>query len=177
MAGEVGIKIKVSAKDAVRNLSKLKNLSNRLQESFSRLQKRSNGAANNIRKTGLAAKTASKGVNTLNRAVRRLLVGFGVLQTAKFVLFQTSQIETQRKSLEVLTGSLEDTNRIIAEIQAFGAVTPFKSSDLIETTKRLKAFGFETEEIVDVTKRLADVAGATGADLGGIATAFGQIQA
>ena len=177
MAGEVGIKIKVSAKDAVRNLSKLKNLSNRLQESFSRLQKRSNGTANNIRKTGLAAKTASKGVNTLNRAVRRLLVGFGVLQTAKFVLFQTSQIETQRKSLEVLTGSLEDTNRIIAEIQAFGAVTPFKSSDLIETTKRLKAFGFETEEIVDVTKRLADVAGATGADLGGIATAFGQIQA
>ncbi|ADD94556.1 hypothetical protein [uncultured phage MedDCM-OCT-S08-C1615] len=41
----------------------------------------------------------------------------------------------------------------------------------------MKAFGFETEQIVDVTKRLADVAGATGADLGGIATAFGQIQA
>jgi tape measure domain-containing protein len=33
------------------------------------------------------------------------------------------------------------------------------------------------EQVVDVTKRLADVAGATGADLGGIATAFGQIQA
>ena len=51
MAGEVGIKIKVSAKDATRNLSKLKNLSNRLQESFNRLKNRSNGAANNIRKT------------------------------------------------------------------------------------------------------------------------------
>ncbi|ADD94814.1 hypothetical protein [uncultured phage MedDCM-OCT-S12-C473] len=41
----------------------------------------------------------------------------------------------------------------------------------------MKAFGFETNQVVDITKRLADVAGATGADLGGIATAFGQIQA
>ena len=63
------------------------------------------------------------------------------------------------------------------ELQAFGAVTPFTSTELIETSKRLKAFGFETEQVVDITKRLADVAGATGADLSGIATAFGQIQA
>ena len=62
-------------------------------------------------------------------------------------------------------------------MQAFGAVTPFTSTELIETSKRLKAFGFETEQVVDITKRLADVAGATGADLSGIATAFGQIQA
>ena len=61
-------------------------------------------------------------------------------------------------------------------MKAFGAVTPFTSQELIETSKRLKAFGFETNQVVDVTKRLADVAGATGADLGGIATAFGQIQ-
>ena len=62
-------------------------------------------------------------------------------------------------------------------MQDFGAVTPFKSSELIEQTKRLKAFGFETEVLVDTTKRLANVAGATGADLQGIATAFGQIRA
>ena len=127
--------------------------------------------------TGQSATKASKGVNKLKGAVSGLLGAFTAIQTAKFVLFKTAELERQTKSLEVLTGSLGNARNIISELQKFGAVTPFTSSELIETAKRLKAFGFETENIVDVTKRLADVAGATGADLGGIATAFGQIQA
>ena len=177
MAGEVGIKIKVSAKDADRNLNKLKNSSNRLQESFSKLQKRSNGAANNIRKTGLAAKTASKGVNALNRAVRNLVLGFGAFQAGKFVIFQAAQLETQTKALTVLTGSAEKAKQIVQEIKEFGAVTPFKSSELIEVAKRMKAFGFETEEVVDITKRIADVAGTAGADINNVALAIGKVQA
>ena len=118
-----------------------------------------------------------EGVNTLLGTVRKLAAAFALLQVGKFVIFQTAQLEKQRKSLEVLTGSVADTNAIIAELKAFGAVTPFKASELIETTKRLRAFGFETNKLVDTTKRISDVAGATGADLDGIATAFGQIQA
>ena len=177
MAGEVGIKIKVSAKDANRNLDKLKNSSNRLQESFSKLQNRSNAAANNIRKTGKASKLASNGVNALNRAVRNLVLGFGAIQAFRFVVFKGAELETQRKSLEVLTGSISKTNKIIKQLQDFGAVTPFRSTDLIETAKRLKAFGFETDEIVGTVKRLSDVAGATGANLNEIALVFGQIRA
>jgi len=177
VAGEVGIKIKVSAKDANRNLNKLKNSSNRLQESFSKLQNRSNAAANNIRKTGKASKLASNGVNALNRAVRNLVLGFGAIQAFRFVVFKGAELETQRKSLEVLTGSISKTNKIIKQLQDFGAVTPFRSTDLIETAKRLKAFGFETDEIVGTVKRLSDVAGATGANLNEIALVFGQIRA
>ena len=177
MAGEVGIKIKVSAKDATRNLSKLKNLSNRLQESFNRLKNRSNGAANNIRKTGIAAKTASKGVNALNRAVRNLVIGFSVLQTGRFVIFQTAELEKQTKALTVLTGSAATAQKIVQEIKEFGAVTPFKSSELIEVAKRMKAFGFETEKVVDITKRIADVAGTAGADINNVALAIGKVQA
>ena len=177
MAGEVGIKIKVSAKDATRNLSKLKNLSNRLQESFNRLKNRSNGAANNIRKTGIAAKTASKGVNALNRAVRNLVIGFSVFQTGRFVIFQTAELEKQTKALTVLTGSAATAQKIVQEIKEFGAVTPFKSSELIEVAKRMKAFGFETEKVVDITKRIADIAGTAGADINNVALAIGKVQA
>ncbi len=157
---------------------------NKLTQSTKRLEKAANGAQNSIRRTnkgirdtGRAADKASKGVNNLGKAVRGLAAGFGVFQAGKFVIFKTAELERQTKSLEVLTGSLGNARNIISELQQFGAVTPFTSSELIETAKRLKAFGFQTEEVVDVTKRLADVAGATGADLGGIATAFGQIQA
>ena len=120
---------------------------------------------------------ANKAANTLNSTVGKLLGAFASIQAAKFVFFKTAELETQTRSLKVLTGSLGDAQKIIKELQQFGSVTPFTSAELIETAKRLKAFGFETEKIVDVTKRLGDIAGATGADLGGIATAFGQIQA
>jgi tape measure domain-containing protein len=174
---QANVKIAVDATSAVNKLRQVNTVSKRLSSTTDRLEQSVRRNNKRFRETGAAARTASAGVNRLGAAVRKLLIGFSLFKTASFVIFNTQQIESQRKSLEVLTGSLEDTNEIIAEIQAFGAVTPFKSSDLIETTKRLKAFGFETEELVDVTKRLADVAGATGADLGGIATAFGQIQA
>jgi len=127
--------------------------------------------------TGQAATGAAKGVDKLSASIKRLVAGIAFFQAGKFVILKTAELERQTKSLEVLTGSLGNARNIIQELQQFGAVTPFTSSELIETAKRLKAFGFETEQVVDVTKRLADVAGATGADLGGIATAFGQIQA
>ena len=176
MAKDVTLLIKLNDQ-ASGKISKITN-------STKQLERAANGAQNSIRRTnkgirdtGRAADRASKGVNKLGKAIRGLAAGFGVFQAGKFVIFKTAELERQTKSLEVLTGSLGNARNIIKELQQFGAVTPFTSSELIETAKRLKAFGFQTEEVVDVTKRLADVAGATGADLGGIATAFGQIQA
>lgn len=130
-----------------------------------------------VKKTGTASKAAATGVNVLNASVKRLLGVLAAVGAARFIVVKTAEIQRQQRSLQVLTGSLEEANRIIGELQEFGRVTPFTSSELIETAKRMKAFGFETNQVVDVVKRLSDVAGATGADLGGIATAFGQIQA
>ena len=114
---------------------------------------------------------------SLKGALASLGVALGAIEALKFTIVSTAELETQTRSLQVLTGSLDSAKTVIAELQAFGAVTPFTSSELIETAKRLKAFGVETEKLVDTTKRLGDVAGATGADLGGVATAFGQIVA
>jgi tape measure domain-containing protein len=128
-----------------------------------------------------SAKGATGAVRGLDIASKGLLATFGpllaafsVLGSAKFIFDKTAEIEKQTKSLEVLTGSLTKTKDIIAELQAFGAVTPFTSSELIDTAKRLTAFGVSAERVVDVTKRLGDVSGATGAELSGIVTAYGQ---
>ena len=123
------------------------------------------------------AKNAAKSFGGFGKAAALAAAAAGAAAFAKFSFGAAGELQRQTKSLEVLTGSLDTAKGIISELKAFGAVTPFTSQELIETSKRLKAFGFETEQVVDVTKRLADVAGATGADLGGIATAFGQIQA
>ena len=176
MAKDVTLLIKLNDQ-ASGKISKITNSTKRLEQA-------ANGATNSIRRTnrgirntGKVSERAAKSVNKLGKAVRGLVLGFGAFQAGKFVIFKTAELEKQTKSLEVLTGSLGNARTIIKELQQFGAVTPFSSSELIEAAKRLKAFGVETEDVVDVTKRLADVAGATGADLGGITTAFGQIQA
>ena len=171
------VKLIVDAQNAINPLRRVNDATKNLSRNTNKLKDRLNKSNRSIRESGRAAKSASSGFATLNKSLMPLIKALAAIAATRFVFINAADIETQRKSLEVLTGSLSQTNLIIKELQDFGAVTPFKSSELIEQTKRLKAFGFETNELVDTTKRLADVAGATGADLQGIATAFGQIRA
>jgi len=171
------VRLIVDAQNAIRPLQQTDRITKTLANNTNKLKNRLDRSSRSFRNNGNAARGAAGGVKTFTRSIAPLLKALAVAATARFIFVQTAELETQRKSLEVLTGSLVETNQIIKELQDFGAVTPFTSSELIEQTKRLKAFGFETETLVDTTKRLANVAGATGADLEGIALAFGQIRA
>ncbi len=171
------VRLIVDAQSAIRPLQQTDRITKTLANNTNKLKNRLDKSSRSFRNNGRAAQSAAGGVRTFTRSIAPLLKALAAIAATRFIFVQTAELETQRKSLEVLTGSLSKTNEIIKEIQAFGAVTPFTSSELIEQTKRLKAFGFETDELVDTTKRLANVAGATGADLQGIALAFGQIRA
>jgi len=110
-------------------------------------------------------------------AAGKLAAAFSAIQAAKFVFAKTAELESQTRSLQVLTGSAQKAGQIIKELQQLGAVTPFTSTELIDSAKRLQAFGVEADKVVETTKRLADVSGATGAELQGLVTAYGQVQA
>jgi hypothetical protein len=114
---QANVKIAVDATSAVNKLRQVNTVSKRLSSTTDRLEQSVRRNNKRFRETGAAARTASAGVNRLGAAVRKLLIGFSLFKTASFVIFNTQQIESQRKSLEVLTGSLEDTNEIIAEIR------------------------------------------------------------
>ena len=121
---------------------------------------------------GLA--TSFAGLRTAVTAVSGLFIGGTIISK---IFGSTAELQTQARSLTVLTGSAEKAKQIIGELRDFGNVTPFTSTELIETAKRLNAFGVEADKVVATTKRLADVSGATGAELAGLATAYGQVQA
>jgi len=140
--------------------------------------------ANNIRKLGNSlqgvqgqAKNLAMSFNSMVGPLAAIAGIAGGAALTRGIFGSTAQLQSQAKSLEVLTGSAETTAEILKEIRAFGAATPFQVKDLIDVTKKLKAFGIQTDDLVETTRRLGDVAGATGADLDGIATAFGQIRA
>ena len=141
------------------------------------IQVNSQGAVRSLNQVGAASNAASSGVNLLKSALGPLLTALAAVNAIKFVVVKTSELETQTKSLEVLTGSVKKAKQIISELTQLGAVTPFTSSELIDAAKRLQAFGVEADAVVETTRRLADVSGATGAELQGLVTAYGQVQA
>jgi tape measure domain-containing protein len=137
----------------------------------------SSGAVSKLRQVQTQAQSTEKAFGGVAAAVGKLAVAFGAIQAAKFVFAKTAELESQTRSLQVLTGSAEKAGQIIKELQQLGAVTPFTSTELIDSAKRLQAFGVEADKVVETTRRLADASGATGAELSGLVTAYGQVQA
>ena len=137
----------------------------------------SRNAVSKLREVQSQSQATERAIGGLGGAIGKLAAAFSLIQAAKFVFVSTAEIETQTRSLQVLTGSAEKAGQIIKDLQQLGAVTPFTSSELIDSAKRLQAFGVETNKVVETTRRLADVSGATGAELQGLVTAYGQVQA
>ena len=134
-------KLQAKVKQSQGNLSKLQGKGKQVSQSFNQIGASANKAANGIAKTGRSAEQASGGFKSLGKAFRSLLAAYSLFEAVKFTIGSTAELETQRKSLEVLTGSVKEANAVIKELQDFGAVTPFTSTELIDTAKRLKAFG------------------------------------
>ncbi len=137
----------------------------------------SRNAVSKLREVQSQAGATERAIGGLGGAIGKLAAAFSLIQAAKFVFVNAAEIETQTRSLQVLTGSAEKAGQIVKDLQQLGAVTPFTSSELIDSAKRLQAFGVETNKVVETTRRLADVSGATGAELSGLVTAYGQVQA
>ncbi len=137
----------------------------------------SRNAVSKLREVQSQSQQTERAIGDLGGAIGKLAAAFSLIQAAKFVFVNAAEIETQTRSLQVLTGSAEKAGQIIKDLQQLGAVTPFTSSELIDSAKRLQAFGVETNKVVETTRRLADVSGATGAELQGLVTAYGQVQA
>lgn len=139
------------------------------------VQVNSQGAVRNLQQVNAASKAATAGIGTLRNAVAGLAAGFGAIQAVKFVFAKTAELESQTRSIQTLTGSVQQAKQIIQELQQLGAATPFTGTELIESAKRLTAFGVSAKDVVETTRRLGDVAGATGANLGELTLAYGQV--
>jgi lambda family phage tail tape measure protein len=127
-----------------------------------------------VERTAAGASVAMRGLQASLGGVIGLVGGATIMSK---IFGDTAILQTQTRSLEVLLGSAAKASQIVKELQAYGSVTPFESTELIETAKRLGAFGIAGQRVVEVTKRLGDVAGATGSNLGELATAYGQVVA
>ncbi len=100
-----------------------------------------------------------------------------ILAVGTAAIVTAGQFEKQRVAIETLLGSVERAAVLLGDLEEFSARTPFQLPGLIDVAKRLLAFGFAAEEVLDVTKRLGDAAMGDAAALDSIANAFGKVRA
>lgn len=101
-----------------------------------------------------------------------LLTGF-----VKSLMDVRGQYELLERSIGAVLGDFEKGSQIFREQQELALKSPFTVLDLAGATKQLAAYNFEAEELVDVSRRMADISAALGVPMERLTYNLGQIRA
>ena len=89
----------------------------------------------------------------------------------------TSEFEMQRVALGGIIQDTERAEQLFKQIKAAAIQSPFEIKDLVSFTKQLSAYRIETENLFDVTMKLADISAGLGVDMSRLVLAYGQVRA
>lgn len=87
------------------------------------------------------------------------------------------QYELLERSLGVLVNSFQKGSQIFQELNAMAVKSPFTLLELAGAAKQLTAYDFAANEVVDTTRRLADISAALGVPMERLTYNLGQIRA
>lgn len=95
---------------------------------------------------------------------------------AKHGIQMAATFEKNSVAVRTMVGDFEEGNKLLQDITNLAIETPFSSDELVAVTKQLKAFGFETQDIIPTLTALGNVSSGTGTDIHRITLAFGQVK-
>ena len=111
-----------------------------------------------------------------NRIVYALTLG-AITNFIKQLYEIRGQYELLERSLGVLVGSFEKGTQIFNELNEMAIKSPFTLIELGTAAKQLTAYNFAANEVVDTTRRLADISSALGVPMERLTYNLGQIKA
>ena len=88
-----------------------------------------------------------------------------------------SQYEMNERALGILINSAERGTQIFNELSQMALVSPYTLIELSTAAKQLTAYDIAAKDVVDTTRRLADMASAVGIPIERLTYALGQIKA
>ena len=88
-----------------------------------------------------------------------------------------SQYEMNERALGILINSAERGTQIFSELSQMALVSPYTLIELSSAAKQLTAYDVAAKDVVDTTRRLADMAAAVGIPMERLTYALGQIKA
>ena len=110
-----------------------------------------------------------------NRIVYALTLG-ALTNFVKQLYEVRGQYELLERSLGVLIGSFEKGTQIFNELNEMAIKSPFTLIELGTAAKQLTAYNFAANEVVDTTRRLADISAALGVPMERLTYNLGQIK-
>jgi|11_taG_2_1085331.scaffolds.fasta_scaffold02829_4 tape measure domain-containing protein len=131
---------------------------------------------------GRAVSKAKGMLSGLGSAAKNLAIGGAVTGSVAAIgaafrgVKLAADMEQVAVAMEVMTGSAEKGNRAIEALMEFSNSTPLKPDEVVSAGRALIAFGTEADEVVDVLKKVGNVAAGIGAPLGEIAEIYGKAQ-
>lgn len=114
-----------------------------------------------------------------NYMKNRLAFYFSVGASTQFVrnlIEVRSQYELTERSLGILINSAERGTQIFQELSQMALISPYTLIELSNAARQLTAYGVESKNLVDTTRRLADISAAVGGSVEQIAYALGHVQ-
>ncbi|MBQ3990813.1 MAG: hypothetical protein II630_08195, partial [Bacteroidales bacterium] len=115
-----------------------------------------------------------------NYMKNRLAFYFTVGASTQFVknlIDIRSQYEMNERALGILVNSAERGTQIFNELSKMALVSPYTLIELSSAAKQLTAYDVAAKDVVDTTRRLADMASAVGVPMERLTYALGQIKA
>jgi len=111
-----------------------------------------------------------------NRVVYALTLG-AATNFVKELYEVRAQYELLERSIGVLIGSFERGSQIFQELNTMALKSPFTLMELGTAAKQLTAYNFTANEVVNTTRRLADISAALGVPMERLTYNLGQIRA
>lgn len=120
---------------------------------------------------GLTAAGVKMGVDLVGASLR------AASSFAQWGLSMASDAEQAAIGFETMLGSGEKAAKMIADIDKFGAITPFESPELRKAADTLLTYGTSAQQIIPTMQLLGDQAKGNGATLMELSTIYGRLKA
>jgi len=154
------IRIEADVKKALRDLD-------RVEEEMKDLDRTTRSTSNGAKASGAIMASAFSAVTVAVTAAAAAMTAFGVYSTKA-----ATDVEQYLVSLGVLYDSQERAGEQLEWIFDFARSTPFEVAGLVDASIKLKAFGLEAQNVLEV---LGDTAAATSKPIDQVVNAYGRL--
>ena len=144
--------------------------------STSKLTEQERQLAQAIRGVNDEGRNQSSILGDLKSLAMQYLGVWGAQQFLHNIIEIGGQLEMQRLSIGAILGDMAKADTLFGQIKDLAIKSPFGVVELDQMTKQLSAYGFEYNELFDMTKRLADISAATGTEVSRLALALGHVR-
>lgn len=107
-------------------------------------------------------------------------IGSGLLNVGKSAITMAGELEQTKVAFETMLGSAEKSEAFLKDLAQFAANTPFEMKGLQDSSKKLLAFGFDSQKIIPMMTAIGNAVGGLGggaAEIDRVTMAMGQMQA